>query len=177
MTSIVDTNVILIANRQHQDVSPQCICNCTIALQSLMQKGRLALDDGFLILKEYQNKTQPNKGKGPGDIFVKWALQNNATTRCDRVPVTEHPERGFVSFPDDVDLANFDAPDRKFVAVAASHQAHPPILQAADSKWLGWAPALKRHGILVDFLCKSERQERISPSPTTSPKPQRFFCE
>lgn len=156
-TSIVDTNVILIANRQHQNVSPQCIENCTVALQSLMQKGRLALDDCFRILKEYQNKTQPNKGKGPGDIFVKWALQNNANpTRCDRVPIIEHTKRGFESFPDDADLANFDTADRKFVAVAAAHQTHPPILQAADSKWLGWYPVLKRHGVQVEFLCKAD---------------------
>ena len=156
-TSIVDTNVILIANRQHEDVSPQCIDNCTLALQSLMQKGRLALDDRFRILLEYQNKTQPNKRKGPGDIFVKWALRNNANpSRCDLVTITEHPERGFVSFPDDADLANFDAPDRKFIAVAVSHPAHPPILQAADSKWLGWNPALKRHGVHVEFLCKAD---------------------
>lgn len=154
MTSIVDTNVILIANRQHQDMSPQCIDTCTIALQTLMQKGRIALDDRFQILLEYQHKTQPNKGKGAGDIFVKWVLQNNAKpTRCDRVPIATHPKRGFESFPDDTELANFDPPDRKFVAVSVAHPLHPPILQAADSKWLAWAPALKRHGVQVDFLC------------------------
>ena len=156
-TSIVDTNVILVANRQHQDVSPQCIDNCTIALQSVMMKGRLAIDDGFRILLEYQNKTQPSKGKGPGDVFVKWALQNNANSaRCDRVSIVEHAERGFESFPDDTELVAFDPTDRKFVAVSAAHSEHPPILQAADSKWLAWAPSLKRHGINVEFLCKDD---------------------
>lgn len=159
MTSIVDTNVILIANRQHQDVSPQCISNCTIALQLMMQKGKLAIDDRFRILLEYQNKTKPKKGRGPGDAFVKWALQNNANpARCDRVPITEHASRGFESFPDDADLVTFDPPDRKFVAVSAAHSKKPPILQAADSKWLGWAPALKRHGVHVEFLCKEDIQ-------------------
>jgi len=158
-TSIVDTNVILIANRQHENVSPQCINNCTMKLQSLMQKGRIALDDRFRILNEYQHKTNPSKAKGPGDIFVKWALQNNANpARCDRVPITEHHERGFESFPEDADLSKFDTADRMFVAVAVSHSEHPPILQAADSKWLGWALALKRHGVLVEFLCKEDIQ-------------------
>lgn len=156
-TSIVDTNVILIANRQHQDVSPQCVANCTIALQTLMQKGRLAIDDRFRILKEYQNKTQPNKGKGPGDTFVKWALRNNANPiRCDRISIVEHVVRGFVSFPDDAALVSFDPPDRKFVAVSVAHSEHPPILQAADSKWLAWAPVLKIHGVRVEFLCKED---------------------
>lgn len=51
------------------------------------------------------------------------------------------------------ELINFDAPDRKFVAVSAAHPDRPPIAQAADSKWLDWAPALQRHGIQVEFLC------------------------
>jgi len=135
------------------------ISNCTIALQLMMQKGKLAIDDRFRILLEYQNKTQPTKGRGLGDAFVKWALQNNANpARCDRVPITEHASLGFESFPDDADLVTFDPPDRKFVAVSAAHPEKPPILQAADSKWLGWAPALKKHGVHVEFLCKDDIQ-------------------
>lgn len=38
-------------------------------------------------------------------------------------------------------------------AVSAAHPDRPPIAQAADSKWLDWAPALQRHGIQVEFLC------------------------
>lgn len=156
-TSIIDTNVILVANRQHQDVSPQCIINCTNALQTLMQKGKLAIDDRFRILGEYQHKTQPNKCRGAGDVFVKWVLQNIANpARCEQVEIVENRERAFESFPDDADLVKFDPPDRKFVAVSAAHPDKPPILQAADSKWIGWAPALKRHGITVDFLCKDD---------------------
>ena len=157
MTKIVDTNVVLIANRQHQGVSACCIAVCALELQTIMRQGRIALDDSFRILTEYQNKTQPTRGKNPGDVFVKWALNNNRNqARCDLVPVQEHPTRGFVSFPEDPELANFDPPDRVFVAVAAAHPAHPPILQAADSKWLDWAPALKRHGVEVDFVCKDD---------------------
>lgn len=158
-TSIVDTNVILVANKQHRDVTPQCIDKCALALQTIMQRGRIALDDRFRILNEYQNKTQPRKGKGAGDVFLKWALRNNANPdRCDRVSIIEHATRGFESFPDDAELAMFDPPDRQFVAVSAAHPEHPPILQAADAKWLTWAPALKRHGINVEFLCKEDIQ-------------------
>ena len=71
---VVDTNVVLVANRQHQDVSPECVANCAVQLQDIMRNGRLALDDRFLILSEYQNKTQPKRGNRPGDAFVKWAL-------------------------------------------------------------------------------------------------------
>lgn len=154
LTQIVDTNVVLVANGQHTDVSPQCVIDCATKLQAIIRSGRIALDSGYLILKEYQNKTQPRQGKGPGDAFVKWALQNNANTaKCDQVHIVEHGMRGFESFPDDAALSAFDNPDRKFVAVAITHPEHPPILQAADSKWLDWESDLAGHGVCVDFIC------------------------
>lgn len=154
---VVDTNVILVANGQHAGVSEDCVADCALRLQSIMRDGRLALDEGFLILLEYQNKTTPKTGNRPGDAFVRWALQNNANVaRVDCVALKEHDARGFGSFPDDPALANFDPPDRKFVAVACAHGAAPPILQAADSKWLGWAAALKTNGVTVDFLCLND---------------------
>lgn len=154
---VVDTNVVLVANGQHPDVSPGCVATCALKLQAVMTEGKLALDDGFRILLEYQNKTTPKTGNRPGDAFVKWALQNNAnTTRVDCVALDDHAVRGFVNFPGDPDLANFDPPDRMFVAVAHAHPEKPPILQAADSKWLKWADALNRHGVTVDFLCPDD---------------------
>ncbi len=122
-----------------------------------MKGGRLAVDDCFRILLEYQNKTTPKTGNRPGDAFVKWALQNNANaSRVDRVPLQEHAVRGFDSCPDDVDLEKFDPSDRKFVAVACAHPHKPPILQAADSKWLDWAGPLNRCGIMVEFICQDD---------------------
>jgi hypothetical protein len=157
MTVIIDTNVILVANGQHADVSPGCVAACAQKLQSIMDGGRIALDEGFEILGEYQNKTTAKKGKRPGDAFLKWVLRNNANaTKCDRIELKIHSARGYQSFPDDARIANFDPPDRKFVAVAAAHAEHPPILQAADSKWLGWAPALKDHGVEVEFTCRDD---------------------
>jgi hypothetical protein len=94
-----------------------------------------------------------------GELIAAWALQNNANaTKCDCIDLHLHPDRGYKSFPDDERLSKFDPPDRKFVAVAVAHENHPPILQAADSKWLGWAPALSDHGIEVDFLCPDDIQ-------------------
>ena len=154
---VVDTNVILVANRQHQSVSEGCIAECARRLQAIMKGERVALDDCFRILLEYQNKTTPKIGNRPGDAFVKWAPQNNANpSRVDRVPLQAHPVRGFDSFPDDADLENFDPPDRKFIAVACAHPHKPAILQATDSKWLDWAEPLKRCGITVEFLCQDD---------------------
>ncbi len=152
--AVVDTNVVLVANGQHADVSPECVIACVRTLQDVMRSGTLALDDSFQILLEYQNRTQPKKGNRPGDAFVKWALRHRSNPNLVvEVPLEEHEVRGFESFPDDAELIKFDAPDRKFVAVSAAHPDRPPIAQAADSKWLDWAPALQRHGIQVEFLC------------------------
>lgn len=155
--AVVDTNVILVANGQHDDVSDGCIKVCISRLIDIMNNGLLVLDDQFEILKEYQNKTTPGASARPGDAFLKWALQNRATAgRVDQISIEQHSERGFADFPEDPDLANFDPPDRKFVAVARAHPQHPPIVQATDSKWLAWNAALSRHGVNVDFICPED---------------------
>lgn len=157
MTVIVDTNVILVANGHHEAVSAHCVSECAKQLQAITQTGRLALDDAFMILREYQNKTQANRAKGPGDAFVKWALRISMNPqRCDRVPIAEHASRGFESFPDDSRLAQFGAADRKFVAVSIAHADHPPILQATDSKWLNWASTLSDYGVNLELLCPDD---------------------
>lgn len=153
---VVDTNVLLVADLQHQDVSPDCVTACVLRLQGIKQNGLVALDDGFRILGEYQHKMDPNRGKGMGRAFLKWVLQNRG--RCLFIPLQEDEERGFSNFPADEDLRHFDPADRKFVAVATACPDRPPILQAADSKWLNWADALQRHGVEVKFLCLADLQ-------------------
>ena len=59
---VIDTNVILVASGQHLEVSPACVANCALALQSVMKSGKLVIDDGFQILLEYQNRSQPKNG-------------------------------------------------------------------------------------------------------------------
>jgi hypothetical protein len=166
MTVVVDTNVILVANGQHEGVGAQCVANCGQRLREIMANDRVAIDDRYEIIVEYQNKTSPRAGKRPGDAFLKWLLRNNANPqRCDQVHLAANPARGFESFPDDPQLANFDLPDRKFVAVAAAHPEKPPILQAADSKWVDWSVPLAEHGVSVDFLCRKDilrfRQNKV----------------
>lgn len=158
-TEIVDTNVILVANGQHDGVSDACMEACIKRLLALKQGGRFAIDDAFEILSEYQNKTLPRRGTRVGDQFVLWTLQNKANpARCDQIHITAHSEREWEEFPDDASLADFDRPDRKFVAIAIGHPQRPAILQAADAKWLGWNAALRRHGTIVDFLCPGSIQ-------------------
>lgn len=155
--AVVDTNVILIANNAHAEASPECVIACINLLSELMKSGVLVLDDGYRILLEYQKKTTPRKGKGVGDLFVQWALRHQGQRKHVQAVVLTEPQKDrFEEFPDSVLEPLFDAPDRKFVAVAYKHPAHPPIWQAADCKWLDWWPALAACGVKVEFVCEAD---------------------
>lgn len=151
---VVDTNVILVANNAHEDVSPECVLECVRRLEQLKKSGSIAIDDAYRILGEYQHRTSPRKGKGVGDVFIKWVLTKlGDSQRVQQVALTEFAEDRFAEFPAPELEAVFDRPDRKFVAVANAHPDKPPIWQAADCKWLDWWPALKASGVEVQFLC------------------------
>jgi hypothetical protein len=154
---VIDTNILLVANKQHEGVSPDCVIACIDTLISLKETGRVVLDDAYEIVNEYRLKTAPNTGNQVGDAFLKWLLQNIGKTKCvECVHIEPHTERGYAEFPDDQELSDFDRADRKFVAVAAKHPKRPRILQAADSKWMEWSDRLSEHNISVEFLCRSD---------------------
>lgn len=166
---VVDTNVPLVANLSHPGASPSCVESCVQALGEVTSGGRrLALDDSWLIVKEYGNKLSAARQPGVGDAFLKWVLTNHANPACcDKVAIVPTGDaRGFEQFPDHAGLATFDPADRKFVAVAAAHPDRPPIQQAVDSKWWGWRDALREAGVVVDFLCPAE----VGAEPPTPPR-------
>ncbi|MFM2112847.1 MAG: hypothetical protein RLZZ271_1507 [Pseudomonadota bacterium] len=157
MKAVIDTNVLLVANGLHADVSADCVIECVQRLQAMQQVGVTVIDDDFRILGEYQHKTRLNPPKGVGDIFLKWLLrQAGNPARVEQVPLTETTNNCFAEFPDPVLEPTFDAPDRKFAAVAHAHPDKPPVWQAADCKWLDWWPALQAKGVEVEFLCPAD---------------------
>lgn len=157
MLAVVDTNVIHVANGKHADVSLDCVDTCIERLQFLMKNGKVVIDDAYRILGEYQKKISPVKNKGPGDVFVRWLLQNSANTRhVEQVTLTEPTSEVFDEFPDSGLQPKVDAADRKFLAVAAAHPVQPPVWQATDSKWLDWWRPLKAAGVTIEFLCPED---------------------
>lgn len=156
MKAVIDTNVLLVANEQHDDASPDCVTRCIERLQAIQKSGIIIVDDNFRILSEYKNKTSLHPPKGVGDVFLKWLLRHSANPRVEQISLTETRPNHFDEFPDRDLEPSFDAPDRKFVAVANAHPEKPPIWQAVDCKWLDWWPTLQRHGIKVEFLCPDD---------------------
>ena len=154
MRAVIDTNVLLIANGLHADVSTECVAEGVRRLQAMEKAGITVIDDGFRILGEYQNKTSLHPAKGVGDVFLKWLLRHTGNPmRVEQISLTELAENEFAEFPDIALQPLFDAPDRKFAAIAHAHPDKPSVWQAADCKWLDWWPALKVKGIHVEFLC------------------------
>lgn len=154
MKVILDTNVLLVANQQHKDISEDCIITCIQILQKIEGDGIVVLDDEHRILNEYLKKTSITPPKRPGDVFLKWLLRNTGNPKIvEYVSLTEGPRDFFAEFSDAALQKKFDPPDRKFVATACAHADAPKILQAADCKWLDWWSELHAMGVSVEFLC------------------------
>jgi len=155
--AVIDTNVLLVANQQHDDVSQDCIASCIEHLQKIQTEGIVVIDDGFHILGEYQNKTNINPPRGVGDVFLKWLLRNMGNPkRVEMVNISPVGVDLYAEFPDPNLQAEFDPPDRVFPAVANAHPDKPTIWQAADCKWIDWWQTLAEHGIKVKFLCAAD---------------------
>lgn len=60
--TVIDTNVLLVANGSHSDVSEACRTECITRLRD-QQKSITVIDNKGRILREYQNKTRPNQPK------------------------------------------------------------------------------------------------------------------
>ncbi|MDA8409411.1 MAG: hypothetical protein M0001_03345 [Treponema sp.] len=154
---IVDTNVVLVSGGQHPDVTSGCVAECVLRLQLIMTDQVVVLDDGFEIVNEYLNKTDPKRQKTAGDVFALWVVRNWKNPKhCALVKLERGSDGEYSSLPQHPGLAGFDAADKKFIAVAAAHPAHPPILQATDSKWLDWAEPLRQCGVEVNFICPED---------------------
>ena len=128
---VIDTNVLLVADGQAEQMSPQCRVACVKRLQKVQSDEQVVLDNS-LILGEYGNRLDPSRQPTPGSAFLKWLLQRRMMPQhvCFvTITATNEEQTVFVEFPADALLMeDFDPADRKFVAVANAHGEKPPIL-------------------------------------------------
>jgi hypothetical protein len=160
MRWIIDTNVLVAANGNPK-TCPQANRKCVGTVRQFLDQvkqageqrsGKLLLDNGWHILREYKKNVSDMGKPSVGDEFLLWLLQNRKQA-VEWVTITSTGENEFAEFPVDPDLQDFDLSDRKFVAVALTHPEHPPIYNAVDSDWKIHQLALERHGIQIEFLC------------------------
>lgn len=160
MLVVVDTNVAVVTNKKSKQASADCVNKCLLQLKRIInEKDRIAIDDQWLIIREYKDNLRSSGEPGLGDEFLKWVLTNQTNPkRCLQVHITpvNGGDEDFEEFPSDPDLQNFDRSDRKFVAVAIAHPRHPTVLQAVDSDWWNAREALQRNGVRIKFLCPND---------------------
>lgn len=153
---VVDTNVATTANGANDGAPATCVVASAKALQAVMDRGHVFLDASGRIVAEYRANLSAQGQPGPGDAFLKWVLTNEWGGQCvTRVSITPKPggEDGYDELPPPPDGTVYDPSDQKFLAVAAAHPNHPPILQSYDSKWWGWCAALEAISVTIHFLC------------------------
>lgn len=161
--SVVDTNVILVANKQNGDASVDCVQTCARRLREICKNGHVVVDDMGRIFGEYRNKTLKHKGqREAGDEFVLWMISNLWNPdRCTQVQITptSEDEQDFKEFPAHAGLRSFDRSDRVFVAVANVHRDRPPILAACDTDYWKCREGFSASGITINFLCEADVRE------------------
>jgi len=157
---VVDTNVAIAANGRDTHVDAQCQLACIEALEEVVKRKKIAIDDKDLILGEYSGYLNYSGAPGVGDKFYKHVFNNQyIEERCVRVAI--HPVAGaqaFREFPGSQALTGFDRSDRKFVAVALTAGGSVPILNATDSDWVNHEVALVAEGVSVIQLCPQHAQ-------------------
>ena len=163
----MDTNVPITANHAVKpgDIPKElanCVHSCVETIESIVNNGGLVMDEGNEIFYEYLGHLSLGGQPGLGNVFMKWVHDHR--WNADKITQVRITKNGgsYDEFPYHIGLRNFDPSDRKFVAVANAHSEKPPIVQATDSKWLGWEKALAKVGIAVDFLCRDYAEAKYA---------------
>lgn len=154
---IIDTNVPLVA-KGISDMPQTCVSRCVELLDEILSnKHIVVIDDKYLLIEEYEHKMNQLSEINYANRFLKWLLTNQSNpSRVKQVSITPTGHYEFEEFPQSLKDVQFDNSDRKFVAVAIANNNQAPIVQASDSKWIGWEAALNLEGIGIIFLCKHE---------------------
>jgi len=159
---ILDTNVPVKASVSPATCPPdelemQRACMEYIGELVQNQNKKLVLDLDYEILKEYRNNVYKNSSMGK--IFFTW-LNNYLGTILpeDCLKLEKNADGQYKDYPYDEATKDFDESDKKFVALANAHADKPPIIEAADGKWLGYEAAFAKYGIHIEFLDRNYAQ-------------------
>ncbi len=150
MSRVIDTNVPLVV-KFPDDRPTDLVDACEEILEDIIgNRLPVVTDEAGEIVEEYFH--QLSRGGQPtlGDAFARYVHDHrygwDATMRPDIEPVASLENTYAVLGGDDADI---DPSDRKLVA--AAKVAGVPVVQATDTKWLDWGPALARHGVRVEY--------------------------
>jgi hypothetical protein len=150
---VVDTNVAVVANGgPNVTASAACQINAIRALQSVVNQGRVSIDQGDEIVREYSKRLDPRGQPGVGDWFFRHVIDNQGNPSKVRAHDISHARgdalrAAFING----NLALFDSDDRIFAL--CSVVARVPVQTATDSDWRIHEQGLVACGVQVEFVC------------------------
>lgn len=151
MRVIIDTNVLIVANRASDQADIECEANAARTLYDAMRNRIILIDTHSLAISEYATYCHRSGQPGIGDLFFKSLLDNIANqSRVIRVDIGSEPEEIDRLIPDK--LSNFDPSDRKWIALSIAGSADW-IVNATDSDWTQRKDDLDEAGVCVLELC------------------------
>lgn len=159
--AIVDTNVMIVANRQNGEIAPNCIDNCVEFLVGLQKSGVLILDSSDQVRLEYAQAISQGRPYQLGAQFLIHVYRNQFNEKhVKRVEISVDKLGNYIDFPSAEELEKFDLSDRKFAAL--SRKTGVPVTNAVDSDWVDFYVPLKESGIDVNFLCGCDKAAWIT---------------
>jgi hypothetical protein len=157
---VIDTNVLVVANRQSAGVDEACVDACTKAIIEAEQNSVVLLDEDDEVRQEYFRNIGQERPYGLAARFLIHLHQNQYNaSHFKKLMLLKNCNGEFACCPQQLIDAGFDRSDRIFAALAKLGNA--PVLNATDSDWLDHFPVLKANGIFVHFLCGCEQARKI----------------
>ena len=148
---MIDTNVILLAGTMVKDVPNdqlKCYQKCIIFLNELMkQNDSVLVDAEGRVITEYKSHFRLIPYPNMADYFFRYAMSHSVFYHLEELSPNEYEY-----YPESPELRAFDAPDRKFIALAYGYGNNTPIVEAADSKWWGIREEIRKTGIELIFI-------------------------
>ena len=153
---IMDTNVAAkaatpIKECKEEELDLQQECMAFIKRFVDNPDSKLVLDADYEISKEYRNRISMNSPMGR--IFWRWFnLYLKRIAAVDYVKLEKDTAGNYTMFPTEERTEEFDFSDRKFIALARTHCEHPPFIEAAFAKCLGYKDVFNEYGVHIEFL-------------------------
>ncbi len=147
MRVVIDSNVIIAANRRETTASIQCSAACARRLLDAIENDLILEDTADLIWAEYKRAANFSGQPGAGDRFFELFARNRWTpSRVKRVDIGTNDEDVADRIPPG--LRTFDRSDQKWIATYI-HGDGDVLYNALDSDWSESAEAISDEGIKV----------------------------
>ena len=156
MKCVVDTNVPVVANgrERRRPHSLECRLAAVEFLNELVSRGRVVVDFGGEVRREYRRRLNPAGQPGVGDRFYLEVLNSNPKF-VESIELHRSNDGGFIDCPQSLIDAGFDVSDRKFVALAMLSSG--TVINAVDSDWIDYADLLRSENVAVRNICGCEK--------------------